>query len=345
MALTEIFVDPSLNSDTGSGTIGDPFGDLEYAIEQTTFDTTNGTRVNIKAGTDEVLAAPLQTALADTSVTVAWVPTSSAPLVFQGYTSAVGDGGIGGISGGGSFSIIGDPTIDYVHLVNLHCHNTGSNPVIDIDNWCSVTRCEIENSSSNGISFDTACIAAENYVHNIGGIGILIGGSGSCAAYNHLADGTNTFSQGILSFSGSTVERNIVSLTGNGDGIVTTLMTNVIGNSIFSSGSVGTGIVSNASVTNAIITNNVIEGFSGAGGIGIDLGAAAVNVVSYGGNAVYNCATEYVAASGIIIDDLGDNEILTASPFTNAAGGDFNPVDTGNVKEGALPHLIGGGLV
>ena len=46
MAFSEVYVDPSIAADSGTGTIGDPFGDLEYAIEQSTFDTTNGTRVN-----------------------------------------------------------------------------------------------------------------------------------------------------------------------------------------------------------------------------------------------------------------------------------------------------------
>ena len=50
MAITEIYVDPAINADSGTGTIGDPFGDLEYAIKQTTFDTTNGTRVKISIG-------------------------------------------------------------------------------------------------------------------------------------------------------------------------------------------------------------------------------------------------------------------------------------------------------
>ena len=43
---TELYVDPSIAADSGAGTIGDPYGDLEYCIEQETFDLTNGTRIN-----------------------------------------------------------------------------------------------------------------------------------------------------------------------------------------------------------------------------------------------------------------------------------------------------------
>ena len=42
-----------------------------------------------------------------------------------------------------------------------------------------------------------------------------------------------------------------------------------------------------------------------------------------------------VAASRELYDSV---ETLTASPFTNAAGDDFSPVDEGAVKEGSLPQ-------
>ena len=123
MAISEIYVDPSIAADSGTGTIGDPFCDLEYAIEQTTFYTTNGTRVNVKAGTDEVLAAVINTAMADTGTTVAWVPAIAAQMIVQGYTAAAGDGGIGGISGGGSIGIM--TTDQFVSFIDMHLHNCG----------------------------------------------------------------------------------------------------------------------------------------------------------------------------------------------------------------------------
>lgn len=87
MALTEIYVDPSIAGDSGAGTIGDPYGDLEYAIEQITFDTSNGNRINIKAGTDEVLAVELGAAISGASIS----PSETAPLIFQGYTTTAGE--------------------------------------------------------------------------------------------------------------------------------------------------------------------------------------------------------------------------------------------------------------
>ena len=52
---TMIYVDPSIGTNSGTGTTGDPYGNLNYAFQQTTPDTTNGTQFNVKStGTDIV---------------------------------------------------------------------------------------------------------------------------------------------------------------------------------------------------------------------------------------------------------------------------------------------------
>ena len=108
MPITEVYVDPSINFDSGTGTLVDPYGDLEYAIREETFDLVNGTRLNIKAGAVETLVAPLNTSFADTSVSIAWPigATGTPSVTLQGYTATAGDGGQGDISGGGLVSIL-----------------------------------------------------------------------------------------------------------------------------------------------------------------------------------------------------------------------------------------------
>ena len=217
MAFSEIYVDPSIAGDSGSGTVGDPYGDLEYAIEQETFDTTNGTRVNIKAGTDEILAADLSTALADTSVSIAWAPGITSPLIFQGYTSAAGDGGVGGISGGGSVGILNNAAYDYTSFIDLHLHNCGAATVVDIDNWCNFIRLEVDNTSGAGLSSDTEGQILDCYIHNVGGIGATV--NSGIIARNHLENGTNKFSIAINCAAATMIHRNIVSVDGASDGI------------------------------------------------------------------------------------------------------------------------------
>jgi len=336
MALTEVYVNPALASDTGDGlSDATAFGDLEYAIEQTTFDTTDGTRVNIKAGTDEILAAELDAALADTSVSIAWTPTENAQLVFQGYTTVAGDGGQGGISGGGSVEII-STTRDYISFVDLHLHNTGSSTVLTIDDQSAVINCEIDNSTASGISCGNNCTIFHNYIHNIGAAGVANAIRSASISFNYFENGTNDFANAIANCQG-VIYRNILVLSGASNGIQLADQTSVIQNTIYSDGGTGHAILDTSAAQATCILNNLIEGFSGASGVGIDLSDHNFGVRAYGGNAVFDCATAYIAPENTSYD-LGDNETLTASPFTDAAGGDFSPVDTGNVKEGALPQ-------
>ena len=350
MALSEIYVDPSIAADSGTGTIGDPFGDLEYAIEQTTFDTTNGTRVNIKAGTAEVLAANLATAMADTVTTVAWAPTSAAPCVFQGYTAVAGDGGIGEISGGGSVPIIENATQSDVHLKDLKLGNVGANHVIRLDNFCSLVRCEIHTNTGSGLNavlMDNYNEIMECYFHDCEDpAGNVINTNTICViAYNYFINNDVT-SGTIVDADGSRVENNIIVITeADNSGIVALNNGSIRNNSIYNSTGAGTGagIKTNDTTHQGVIEGNLVEGFAGAGGVGIEY---TNDVVFHSrGNSVYNCTTAYSTGSGaeLLIDE--DNETLTASPFTDAANGDFDPVDTGNVREGSLPNVIGGGFV
>jgi len=340
---SEIYVDPSIAGDSGTGTVGDPFGDLEYGIEQTTFDTTNGTRVNIKAGTDEVVAVEISAAMADTGTTVAWAPTITTPCIFQGYTTAAGDGGKGGISGGGSVSVYDDAAFDYVFFIDLHCHNTGSATVIRTDDECGVFRCEIDNTSGNGIQVDRGLVIG-NYVHNVGGEAIRIVFSGNIM-FNYIENGTNDCDIALRAGNAGVVYRNIVKIDGASNGIHPTDRQVIMHNSVWSAGGTGQGIAQVNNVEIQMISNNLIEGFSGTGGVGYDLNGTNQSVDVYTANASYDNATHYTGPS-YYVDRWASsdtNETLSASPFTDATNGDFSPVDTGSVKEGSLPEDFGDG--
>jgi hypothetical protein len=340
---SEIYVDPSIAADSGTGTIGDPYGDLEYAIEQTTHDTTNGTRVNIKAGATETLAASLEAALADTVTTVAWTCGESDPCVFQGYTATAGDGGIGVISGGGSVSIYVDAANgDYVSFINLNMNTVGANPILVLDNFSGVLFSELHSSTGTGndaIVCGAGCTIVGNYIHDIQGVGIDTATSNNALiAFNYFEnEGVNDFSIGIRlqENGGNVVLRNIFDLDGASDGIRAGQGNHIIGNSIYSNAGTGQGIQIDAGQGGGTIINNLVEGFSGTGGVCIDLDASAAFLHLYGGNAAYNCENEYTTIGDYTVHDMGDNETLSASPFTSASTDDFNPVDTGNVKQGA----------
>lgn len=342
MAISEIYVDPSIAADSGTGTIGDPFGDLEYAIKQTTFDTTNGTRVNIKAGTDEIVSVTnaVSVAMADTSVSAAWVPTATAQLIFQGYTSTAGDGGIGGISGAGSYAIFFNHS--FTHLRDLHVHNCGANIPIRLAFSCSVINCEVDNTTGRGILITGSGIVSGCYVHDVGGSAIDV--TTCLVEFNVVTNnGTKTCSNAINTSNDSIISRNIINIdsTSNGISIVAERCC-VENNSIFSNGGSGYGIgLIDTNAQTRSIANNVISGFSGTGGYGIKISGAGLTVWKYGANSIYDCETisdDPTVLPNIIYDTISANETLSASPFTDAVNNDFSPVDTGSVKEGGEPQ-------
>lgn len=331
-APTDYYVDPSIAGNSGTGTIGDPFGDLQYALDSVTQDTTDGDRFNIKAGTDEVLTASL-------NLTTYGTPNNSYPLIFQGYTSAQGDGGIGGIDGNGD-SIFSSSATDALHFIDLHMHNFGSNPCIQADNNCSVINCEINNGSGTvaAIDIDNGCIVLSNYIHDVEEAIIAL--NGSLIAFNRV-DAKSTGSN--IMINGGTYAAilfNVVVCNAVGqEGIRVGNTGHCLFNSVYNSAA-GTerGIGASTSSDITSIMNNLIEGWSGAGGFAIEfLGGGTKAVVM--GNAEYDCTTGYEDPDTNLYSK--DNETLTATPFTNAASDDFTPVDTGNVKEGSQPREIG----
>jgi hypothetical protein len=295
-APTEVYIDPSIAGASGAGTIGDPYGDIQHALDTVTRDGTNGDRFNIKAGTDEVLAAALD-------FSTYGVPTIAAPWICQGYTTAAADGGIGGISGGGSVGIITGGAIDYLTFADMHLHNTGANPIISADNYLSFINCEIDNTSSNGIDVDQYCLVLNCHIHNVGATGVLLD-NGGMVLFNTFENGTNDFTVAIhLKNPAAEAMFNVIDIDGSSDGILMTHYSTLAAyNSIYSNGGTGQGIVVNANLINVRVFGNIVEGFSGLGGIGIQLGASTMEI--YGHNAFYNNTTNLSDSSEIILVDL-----------------------------------------
>ena len=331
MAITETYVDPAIAGASGAGTVGDPYGDLQHALDTMTRDSTNGDRINIKAGTDEILGAALTLATYGT-------PTIAAQLFFQGYTTAAGDGGIGGISGDGSYSVFDSSSLDYVSFIDLHLHNCGGNQIVRVDQGCLFYNVEFDNSTTHGLycGKNTTIIAC--YFHNIGGYGIFDIG-GARITYCTLENGANDFNAAAVYLGAETgmLEFNIISIDGSTDGVLIGNPYNAVNhNTIYSASGTGQGIIIPNDVTLNTITNNYVEGFSGAGGIGIDINTGVNHILR--GNRYYNNTTN--------LDDAGiwliktDNSATAASALTNPGAGDFS-VGT-DLKAGAYPTSFKG---
>ena len=343
-APTETYVDPSIAGNSGAGTIGDPYGDLQHALDTMTRDATNGDRINIKAGTDEILTGTISLATYGT-------PTLSATLTFQGYTSAAGDGGQGGIDGNATYNIH-TAAGDGIQWKDLRLHNCGSAAVVGLARFGILENCEIDNTTGDGVQIFgigwASCVGC--HIHNIGGYGINHeDGAQAFIFANYLVNGANDFSVAIRTdFSTGSIAHNIISIDGASIGIETDgsgpYGIRIFNNSVLSDGGTGVGIQIDRVLAQGCF-NNLVEGFSGAGGGGIVVAAGATvedaHIMAH--NAVYNCTTNYSYSHSHFVL-VNDNESVSVSPFAKS-GADtfanrfahFAPVDTGNVYGGAYP--------
>lgn len=320
-APTETYVDPNIAGASGAGSIGDPYGDIQHALDTITRDGTNGDRINILAGTDEILGAALTLATYGT-------PAVEAPLIFQGYTSAAGDGGVGGISGAATYSIIASTTIDAVSFIDMHLHNTGSNVMVQTNDYWIFINCEFDNGGdgTNGaLDMDRYGHVFNCYFHNISGPGVY-GLYATIVQFSAFENGASDFTQAIyLNGGGGSAYYNVIDIDGSSDGILGgSDSMRIEFNSIYSTAGTGQGIDLTGNVQTAVITNNIVEGFSGVGGIGIQVQAAA-DVDIYGFNTFFNNTTASTL-SGDIHVNLGNNQTLSGagnSPFIDAANDDF----------------------
>ena len=309
---TDYFVNPAIAGDSGTGTIGDPYGDIQFALDSITRDTTDGDRLSIKSGTDEILAAALD-------LTTYGTPVEDAPLQFRGYTTALEDGGTGGINGN-SFTIISPATLNHIIFVDMHLHNSGANDVINLNDFCAFVNCEVDNGAK-GISIDNNGVIVNCYVHNCSSRGIEVG---TCAVmFNYLTNGASDFTEAIRS-NGAKCYFNVIDISGASIGIAAISagpQPITAYNSIYSVSGTGTGI-REVSDNRGLNISNIIEGFSGIGGIGISAESSS-NLTIYGFNSFFNNTTNLSKNGDIVVDLSANDQALTESAFLDAANKDF----------------------
>jgi hypothetical protein len=343
--LTQYYVDPSIAASTGAGTIGDPYGDLQHALDSITQDTTDGDQINIKAGTAEILTGSL-------SLTTYGTPSFGYPLIFRGYTAAANDGGVAAIDCQANTAITNAGYC--ICWVDMELYDGPStNAILVVAEYGTATRVYVHDSDGAGI-WTTAHYGGINAcrVEDVGGAsydGILLNSSSyahNCfiknGASRAMRNGIN-----VLGARSGNLQNNIISVDGASNGIQCLnagLPVCIFGNTVLSDVGTGTGIyLSTNALLTASIYNNYVEGFSGTGGVGYDFATASYASGSRGFNAAYNNTTN-VTATDETLSILGtDPEILTASGLAKSGADTFAnrlayyaPADTDNMRDGAL---------
>lgn len=266
-------------------------------------------------------------------------------LVCQGYTSAAGDNGIGDVDGDDSFSIISAASQNFFMFRKMHLHNVGDREILFLATGCSLINCEIDtcSKSGNATDFNQRVAVYGCHFHDLNGTALHFS-TGNVYRSRFIDGASVKFSLAINCDSVfCNIMENIIWLNSTGGtGIKYDGAGFVCANAVFNN-TAGTadGIKSRQSGTAVgTVLNNLVEGFSGTGGVGISAPSAAAMAASFG-NAVHNCTTKYENTGNSNILARWDEEELSASPFTDAANKDFSPVDTGGVKEGSQPTKIG----
>jgi hypothetical protein len=329
---THWYVDPSIAGDSGTGTVGDPYGDLQYALNTLTPTTTGGDQINIKAGTAEVLAAALV-------LSTYGVPSLLRPLIFRGYTSAANDGGIGGINGNG-FSLFGAGTWD-LNTLFRDMDLDGNNSAVSLSSGnknVNFHSCEIHNSTA-GLGSGNTSIYINCYFHD-------------CSSLRMFTSSGNFFGCGFFDVSGEKVTtgdmlympRSVLNcifyrtetLPAMDLGASSFVHSPVAGNVFFADG--GTiGIKSGGGSWGVNIFGNLFEGWSTAG---IDATAFPTRYHRIFNNAFHNCTATIINVNSAVDTD---NESLGSTPFAKSGAATWTnrklywePVSGGNVIAGAL---------
>jgi hypothetical protein len=313
-APTNYYVDPSLDADTGNGAINTPFGDLQYCLNTITRDAVNGDQVNVKAGTAEVLAAALDFSSYGAAASVA-------PFILKGYTTAANDGGLGEIDINGEARLTASASLNYIICADLELYNSTSR-LLSGGLGCSASGIW-GHGSVNGFGFSSGSVVENCRIEGMeGGWGLLVS-TGATINGNYFANiGTDRFSF-VIRLSGSephVISRNIMYLDGASSGIeADALAVSMCQNSIFSNGGTGIGI----EITDIMdqVVGNIVEGFSGVGGIGIDDSATSGFKGAFANNAAYNNTADYSGLHGFAAQTGDGNLTLTASPFAKIGTG------------------------
>lgn len=324
MAITQNYVDYGAGNDTtGDGTIGTPWKTLQKAFDTLTRNATDGNQVNLKAGTAHANAAALDLATFIAGGALA----NSAPLIIRGYTSAANDGGIAEIDCNGA-TMWAATSYDYIVFIDLKMHNFGNTDGIYLDDDITFLRCEVYKGASSPtdkrlIRADSRCRVIGCYIHDNGAggaYGVSLGVN-SLAYGNYMAQGTASGGIGIY-MDGGVALSNIVlcgAVAQYGISIATGGI--AVGNICYNT-TAGTavGLSCPSSHVANLAMNNIVVGWSGAGGRGIEV----ANVGALGYNAFYNNTTPVSVTDQKFLDLTALDVTLAADPFTSAATGDFS---------------------
>jgi hypothetical protein len=337
---------PVASTLTGVGSFADPYTDLQYAFDVVLRDAANGNRFALKSSVNYTLTKTLDLAFYGS-------PTNAAPLVIEGYTTNLGDGGIATIDGSG-FTILNEVLKDFIHLLNIQFQNSGVNHLVQVDNKCLILNCIFDDAADGLITGEDDTVLNCSFT-NISGTALAnqAGASENLTSLYNYFKGNFDFAIDGESSELAIYIGNIMSLDGPGMGIHLSAWVIVVDNSIKFNGVTGEGYTQPFPVGSVPrhVFNNIVEG----GDVGFRLFRdASVQLFTFVITA-YNASS---SVTGFYLQDHNlveeDNESLSGSLFLKSGADTFAnienyflPANNGNIRNGAYPieHGIDKGAV
>lgn len=326
--MADVYVDPSIAANSGSGTSGDPYGDLQYALDSTSQGAA-GDNFHIKVGTAEILAAGLTLATYGT-------PVYGKRLVFSGYTSAAWDGGVAEINCNGSYNLFASTSYSYISLHNLEIHNGGTASIIYVADYCRIISCIIHNTAAYGIRCGTGCFVADCEIYDCGNMGYYTSGA-SMLIFSTVFNVGPSYSMSTMVYAGganaavqfchlnhvppSTPPTYAIHLANSSTSVCNNMVR----------GNAATGYAIYIPYGCAICTGNIIFDWSGAGAIAIRNTGQTGRISN---NFFYNNTANISNTSQIYFNE--NNTVLTTSPWIDYGSGIYGV--SNSIAGGAWPE-------
>lgn len=325
----------TLSSTGGTGKLGGAFLTIAKATTAASATMVRSNKVFVKAGSGYTTTTGIVL-----SATGGTPSTANPPNRLIGYTTFRGDNGSATItlSTNSGLSAISMGTNGWiVQNFVIDCNNLATSTGIATTTLCVIKNCLIKNFKTVGITTTNFSNVFECEITGgaAGASAAILAGNGTvtCITRNYIHDNACT---GIGTVQDDFVSHNLITNnTGaTSDGITTSNAgtgTVILNNTIYGCGRHGINIV-NTVVLPFFMRNNLLVNNAG---YGVQLASAAGTpaFASFDGNAYFNntsgtrnnaddtVATNPINGVAPYVNSL--DVILTANPFTNAAGGDF----------------------
>ena len=309
MATNHIYVDSSVGTDTGAGTVGDPYGNLAYAFSQLGT-ISNDTQVNVKgtsSGSPETLLGTLP---GGTNV--------SRQLHIKAYEVTANDtDNYCYLDAGGVDTPWLSGSIDAVSFNRCYFQNTAGGFFFDLDNQCSMYDCVLDGC---GAAADSTCQWWRcSFINQTEQVASCQGTIAHC-----YIEGSGSISSTIV--AGSFVVGNVIRWDGSCNRLVQMPSAGGICMNNYVEIATG-GTRSDICIRTddmALISGNVIVG----GKVGIDKESNSV-YLSVGYNVFYDVGQLLWSSTSndiVMTDpDTVTQTTLTGHPFPNAASKDYTP--------------------